>query len=111
MKLGIVTTVAAVLSWAVLMGSMTFAEAANSNQRQRNQKQRIRQGVRSGELTRHEVKRLEREQTHIQRDEAWAKSDGLRRENGLGFSRNRTGPVQTSNARNMTIRLVTSLTN
>jgi uncharacterized membrane protein YebE (DUF533 family) len=77
MKLGVVTTVAAVLSCVVLMGSLTFAEAANINQRQRNQQQRIREGVRSGELTRHEVKRLGREQTHIRRDEAWAKSDGV----------------------------------
>jgi hypothetical protein len=28
-------------------------------------------------LTRHEVKRLEREQTHIRHDEARAKSDGV----------------------------------
>jgi hypothetical protein len=35
-----------------------------SIQRQGNQRQRIDQGIRSGELTRHEVKRLEREQTH-----------------------------------------------
>src|SRR5215475_11424071 len=77
MKLGIGKTIAGVLSCLALVGGITYTEAANTNQRQRNQQLRIRQGVRSGELTRHEVRRLEREQTRIRRDEAWAKSDGV----------------------------------
>lgn len=40
------------------------------------QQRRIRQGVRSGELTPRETRRVEREQAKIRRDEARAKSDG-----------------------------------
>jgi hypothetical protein len=77
MKSGLLKLVASVLSSVFLAGTMSFVEAATVNQRQRNQQQRIDQGIRSGELTRHEVKRLEREQTHIRHDEARAKSDGV----------------------------------
>lgn len=44
--------------------------------RQKEQKARIKHGVKSGELTRHETKRLAVKQTKIKRDEAKAKSDG-----------------------------------
>lgn len=44
--------------------------------RQKEQKARIKQGVNSGALTRHETKRLAVEQKKIRRDEAKAKSDG-----------------------------------
>ena len=63
------------ISAAVLLGSMTFA-GPGINHRQVNQQQRIRQGVQSGELTRHETMKLEREQGRIARHEAIAKSDG-----------------------------------
>jgi hypothetical protein len=46
------------------------------NKRQRNQQRRIRQGVKSGELTKHETRRLEREEGKIQADKLQAKSDG-----------------------------------
>ncbi len=46
------------------------------NQRQRNQQARIRQGVKSGELTKHETRKLEREQGRIRADKLEAKSDG-----------------------------------
>ncbi len=46
------------------------------SKRQRNQQQRIRQGVKSGELTKHETRRLEREEGKIQADKLQAKSDG-----------------------------------
>ena len=46
------------------------------NQRQHNQQQRIQQGVKSGELTRGETRRLETEQRHIRHEEARYKSDG-----------------------------------
>jgi hypothetical protein len=77
MKSGMLKPVAAGLSGVFLVGSLTFVEAATVNQRQRNQQHRIHQGIRSAELTRHEVKRLEREQAHIRHDEARAKSDGV----------------------------------
>ena len=44
--------------------------------RQHNQQARIRQGVKSGELTRGETRRLERGEAKIQRDKMKAKSDG-----------------------------------
>jgi hypothetical protein len=46
------------------------------NQRQYNQHQRIQQGVKSGELTRGETRRLAAEQRHIRHEEARYKSDG-----------------------------------
>ncbi len=46
------------------------------DRRERNQQMRIRQGVRSGELNRREVRRLEGEQRRVRRHEAIAKSDG-----------------------------------
>jgi hypothetical protein len=77
MKSGLVTTMTASLSCIVLMGSMTFVDATTIGQRQKNQQRRVRQGVRSRELTRHEVRRLEGEQAHIRHDEARAKADGI----------------------------------
>ena len=47
------------------------------NARQQHQQQRIGQGVRSGQLTRGETRRLEREQRHINREERRYKSDGV----------------------------------
>ncbi len=46
------------------------------NQRQHNQQGRIQQGVKSGELTAGETRRLQGEQRHIRREEARYKSDG-----------------------------------
>ena len=46
------------------------------NARERNQQQRIREGVRSGELTRVEAARLERQQAQIRLDEALARRSG-----------------------------------
>jgi hypothetical protein len=46
------------------------------NQRQHNQQSRIQQGVKSGELTRGETRRLEAEQRRIRHEEARYKSDG-----------------------------------
>lgn len=47
------------------------------DQRQAQQQHRIVQGVRSGELTRHEARRLEHQQAHIRRMERRAKADGV----------------------------------
>lgn len=47
------------------------------NQRQDNQKSRIRQGVRSGELTRKEAKELREGQREIRKKEREYKSDGV----------------------------------
>src|SRR6185295_17664476 len=46
------------------------------NERQHQQQARIRQGVKSGELTRHETARLEAEEARIRKNEKSAKADG-----------------------------------
>jgi len=46
------------------------------NQREHNQQRRINQGIRSGELTRREARRLDAQEGRIRADEAIAKSDG-----------------------------------
>lgn len=45
--------------------------------RQVNQQARIHEGVKSGELTKKEILRLEAQQAKIARDKAVAKSDGI----------------------------------
>ena len=47
------------------------------NQRQHNQQERIEQGVKSGELTRGETRRLQGEQRQIRHEERQYKSDGV----------------------------------
>ena len=49
---------------------------SNIDRRQARQDYRIHQGVRSGEITRREAYRLEREQAHIRNLERNAKADG-----------------------------------
>ena len=49
----------------------------NINQRQAQQQSRIRQGVRSGELTRAEATRLEAQEAHIRNLEARLREGGL----------------------------------
>ncbi len=46
------------------------------NQRQHNQQARIHQGVKSGELTRPEARRLQAEQRHIRKEERAYRADG-----------------------------------
>jgi hypothetical protein len=67
-----------ILGLLVLSCCGAFAQAQTPvvNQRQRNQQARIRQGVKSGELTRGEAGRLEAQQGKIERDKMIAKSDG-----------------------------------
>lgn len=73
------TVIAAVLG---LVASTSVASAhdwyggSNIDRRQDRQDYRIHQGVRSGEITRHEYRRLEREQAHIRHMERNAKADG-----------------------------------
>ena len=49
----------------------------NLDKREFNQRQRIEQGVRSGELTRPETRRLARGEVRLHRNERIAKSDGV----------------------------------
>src|SRR5207245_6360130 len=71
------------LSSYVVIALFLFAASAMAqdktpvvNQRERNQQHRIRQGVKSGELTKGEARRLERQEGKIKADEMIAKSDG-----------------------------------
>jgi len=68
-------TLAAVM---VFMGSMwtAAAHAGRIHHRQVRQQKRICQGVRSGQLTRHETVSLERQQRHIRQSKRRAWSDG-----------------------------------
>ena len=64
---------------AILIGFCllpTFAHAARADKRQNNQRQRIQQGVKSGELTKGEATRLRKQQRNIHRMENKAESDG-----------------------------------
>lgn len=76
MKRIAVATIIAALS----IGTASVANAGDRdpgvNARQHNQQARIRQGVRSGELTPHEARKLEREERGIRQDERQDKSDG-----------------------------------
>ena len=60
-----------------LMSSQLFAATPVLNERQENQKERITQGVKSGELTKTEARRLVKGQAQLQRMEIRAKSDGV----------------------------------
>ncbi len=67
------------MSAAVLILGLGVAALANTpyiDRREHREQQRIRQGVRSGELTRREAARLEAEQGRIRGYEWYAKSDG-----------------------------------
>lgn len=54
-----------------------FAGTPRLDQREHNQAHRIHQGVKSGELTRPETRRLARGEARLHRNEARAKSDGV----------------------------------
>jgi polyhydroxyalkanoate synthesis regulator phasin len=71
----------AILFCALLVLGSAFASAQTATprvtKRQLKQQARIEQGVKSGELTAGEAKRLELQQGKIQADKARAKSDGV----------------------------------
>ena len=59
----------------LLLGSLMFAQGT-VNQRERRQQRRIADGVKDGELTQKEARKLEKEQAKIHAAEAKAKADG-----------------------------------
>lgn len=71
----------AILLCALLFVGSAFASAQTATprvtKRQLKQQARIEQGVRSGELTAGETKRLELQQAKIQADKRKAKADGV----------------------------------
>jgi len=68
---------AALISVSGVLASTASADTPVLDQRQQNQAQRIGQGVRSGELTRPETRRLVRGQRELRQDERMARSDGV----------------------------------
>ncbi len=62
---------------AVMGAAGASAGTPRLDERQENQRDRIVQGVRSGELTRPEARRLAHGQAHLRRDERAAKRDGV----------------------------------
>ena len=74
------TLLSAIAAGALLLVSHTAsAQTATPgiNARQRNEQTRIRQGVRSGELTRPEAARLRAREADIRQDKRAAKADGV----------------------------------
>ncbi|HPF26752.1 MAG TPA: hypothetical protein P5528_09160 [Steroidobacteraceae bacterium] len=67
---------AAAMAASFLYMGVAVADTPLLDQRQQNQRDRIVQGVRTGELTRTETRRLVAGQANLRRLEARAKSDG-----------------------------------
>lgn len=70
---------ATALAVSMLIAASALAQPSTPivDQRQANQKARIQDGVKSGELTRREARRLRAEQRRIRVDERRAKADGV----------------------------------
>ncbi len=71
---------AGLLAGSLLLGSLSALAQSTYDPRidarEQEQQQRIQQGVQSGQLTRGEANRLERQQAHIQATEDRMKADG-----------------------------------
>lgn len=67
----------AIAAATLILAGPIFAGTPGLNQREHHQAQRIRQGVRSGELTRPEARRLVRGEARLRGNEYIAKSDGV----------------------------------
>ena len=68
------------ITFAVLLTAISvpaFADTPGIDARERNQRERIAQGVRSGELTRPEARRIVRGEVRLHRHERIARSDGI----------------------------------
>ena len=66
-----------IVAGALLLPTFAVAQSTpNLDKRERKQQQRIRQGVRSGELTPAEKRHLEARERKLKKDEAKAKADG-----------------------------------
>jgi len=74
MKAKTITVIFVITVLALMWCSAAWAD--RSNIREHRQTQRIRQGIRSGEITRPEVLRLKKEQRHIDRAYHRASADG-----------------------------------
>jgi uncharacterized protein HemX len=61
---------------ALALGTSISSADAQIRHRAQNQHQRIRQGINSSELTRHEARNLRKDQRDLHQDVRLAKSDG-----------------------------------
>jgi tellurite resistance protein len=67
---------AAVLALSAFAATAAGTDTPRIDQRQANQEQRIDSGLSSGELTKREARRMNRQQTVVNRAEDTAKADG-----------------------------------
>ena len=66
-----------IIGFCIATFSLAYAQGTPGiRHTQKNQAMRINQGVKSGELTKQETRRLVREQKHIQHEKRLAKADG-----------------------------------
>jgi hypothetical protein len=65
-----------VLSISAFAAAAAGSETPRIDQRQANQEQRIDQGIASGELTKREARRMNRQQSAVNKAEDKAKADG-----------------------------------
>lgn len=65
------------LAALAMISAPVFAGTPHYDARQSNQRERIENGVKNGELTRPEARRLAAGQIHLNRVEARAKADGV----------------------------------
>jgi len=63
-------------AFALGASAVSFAGPRGVNAREHREQQRINQGIRSGELTRHEARRLEAGLARVRVDERFARADG-----------------------------------
>jgi len=97
--------ISAALFSSLVFGNLLFAQGT-INQRERHQQRRIADGVRDGELTQNEARKLEKEQSKIHSAEAKAKADGEFTAKSAPKSNNdRTRRVITSTKRSTTNKL------
>ncbi len=75
MQKKIIKTIGISLSLLLIGGSVAWADKKHGNRHQ-NQKDRIKQGVRTGEITKCELNRLKKEQARIHVARRHAKTDG-----------------------------------
>jgi hypothetical protein len=81
------------LMCSMCMGAFAQDKTPVVDQREKNQQERIKEGVKSGELTPAETRRLEMQQGKIKADELNAKSDGVvtpKERSKLKYEQNRT---------------------
>src|SRR5688572_19182951 len=69
--------VLALLLTVIMSGSALAQSTPHVDARQEAQRERITEGIGSGEVTRHEARRLKKEQRHIRKTERKAEADGV----------------------------------